>query len=78
MVPALEAVGAEEILMFASDYPHWDADDPLHVTRRLPQGWRDKVMYDNARAFYRWSDGPNGAARSATVAAGARANGPGK
>ena len=37
--------------MFASDYPHWDFDDPHRLA--LPDAWRDKVMDGNARALYR-------------------------
>ena len=32
----LEAVGAPDILCFASDYPHWDFDDPNQMIRRFP------------------------------------------
>ena len=48
--PALEDIGAEGMLMFASDYPHWDFDDPAYV--RIPERWRDAVMDGNARALY--------------------------
>ena len=36
--------------MFASDYPHWDFDDPRLL--RLPPPWRERVMDGNARALY--------------------------
>ena len=50
---ALELVdGLEDMLMFATDYPHWDFDRPDLVSRRLPDSWREKVMGENARAFY--------------------------
>jgi uncharacterized protein len=48
----LAAVGAPEILCFASDYPHWDFDPPDQMLKRLPADWRTKVMHDNAAAFY--------------------------
>jgi uncharacterized protein len=48
----LEAVGAPEILCFASDYPHWDSDDPAFMLRRLPEAWREPVMHSNAAALY--------------------------
>jgi predicted TIM-barrel fold metal-dependent hydrolase len=48
----LEAVGAPDILCFASDYPHWDFDDPKFMLGRLPAGWRDAVLHDNAVSFY--------------------------
>ena len=46
----LEMVDGENLLMFASDYPHWDADTP--ATPGLPAAWRPKVQHANARAFY--------------------------
>jgi predicted TIM-barrel fold metal-dependent hydrolase len=48
----LEAVGAPGVLCFASDYPHWDFDDPSFMLRRLPEAWRDKVLHENAAALY--------------------------
>jgi predicted TIM-barrel fold metal-dependent hydrolase len=48
----LESVGAPDILCFASDYPHWDFDDPAFMLKRLPQPWRDKVLHANAADFY--------------------------
>ena len=48
----LEAAGAPDILCFASDYPHWDFDDPAFMLKRLPEAWRDKVLHDNAAALY--------------------------
>ncbi len=48
----LEAAGAPDILCFASDYPHWDFDDPGFMLRRLPDAWREPVMHDNAAAAY--------------------------
>ena len=50
---ALEAVdGIDRMLMFATDYPHWDFDSPEQVVRRLPAEWREAVMSENARALY--------------------------
>jgi len=50
---ALELVdGLENMLMFATDYPHWDFDRPDLVSRRLPAAWTEKVMSENARALY--------------------------
>ncbi len=48
----LEAAGAPSILCFASDYPHWDSDDPEFMLKRLPAEWRDPVLHANAAAFY--------------------------
>ena len=38
--------------MFASDFPHWDLDDPAAVIARLPESWRQRVLHDNALDFY--------------------------
>lgn len=48
--PALEDIGAQDMLMYASDYPHWDFDDPRLL--RLPAAWRDGVLDGNARRLY--------------------------
>ncbi len=48
----LEAAGAPGILCFASDYPHWDFDDPAFMLKRLPAAWREPVLHGNAAAFY--------------------------
>lgn len=48
-----EMMDAEHILMFASDYPHWDYDNP---TRALPpmlsHELRNRIMFENARELY--------------------------
>jgi uncharacterized protein len=48
----LAAAGAPEILCFASDYPHWDFDDPAFMLKRLPESWRAPVLSENAAALY--------------------------
>ena len=50
MWPALADIGAQDMLMFASDYPHWDFDEPRVV--RPPADWREAVMDGNARSLY--------------------------
>lgn len=46
--------GMEDLLCFATDYPHWDADEPDFVARRLPAAWRHKVMAANSAALFGW------------------------
>jgi predicted TIM-barrel fold metal-dependent hydrolase len=48
--PALDDIGARDMLMFASDYPHWDFDSPTFV--RFPEDWREAIMDGNARELY--------------------------
>jgi uncharacterized protein len=53
LIELLEAVGGvENMLLFASDYPHWDADDPTYLMKRLPDAWHEKVLHENARKLY--------------------------
>lgn len=46
----LSDIDAQDMLLFASDYPHWDFDDPRLI--RVPPAWKDKVFDDNARRLY--------------------------
>jgi predicted TIM-barrel fold metal-dependent hydrolase len=47
--PLLEAMQADRTLMFSSDYPHWDTDNPQVVlTNRLPPALRNRVAAGNA------------------------------
>jgi predicted TIM-barrel fold metal-dependent hydrolase len=48
----LEWTHAEQLLLFSSDYPHWDFDDPTFVARRLPQEIRERVLATNAIELY--------------------------
>ena len=44
----LDMFDAERMLMFSSDYPHWDGDTPDFALRQLNPAMRDAVMYRNA------------------------------
>ena len=48
----LEMMSAETMMLFATDYPHWDFDDPQYVMARLPKHMRQAIAYDNARQLY--------------------------
>lgn len=46
-------IGSDELLLFATDYPHRHTADPLHaVLPRLPAGLAGKIRAGNARALY--------------------------
>jgi predicted TIM-barrel fold metal-dependent hydrolase len=47
-----EIAQAERTLMFSSDYPHWDFDDPRHSLTALPAAIRQRVSADNAVETY--------------------------
>jgi predicted TIM-barrel fold metal-dependent hydrolase len=49
----MEWIGFDRLL-FASDYPHWDFDDPfLSLPPSLTDARRRAIDADNARALYR-------------------------
>lgn len=56
MIKSLETIGGEDFLLFATDYPHWDADDPTYVADLLPKAWLPKVFYENGRDTFGWKD----------------------
>ena len=46
-------MGADRLL-FSTDYPHWDYDDPrLAIKAALPAATREAILRGNARALYR-------------------------
>ena len=54
LIELFEAFGGmDDLLCFSSDFPHWDADDPFYVARRLPPEWLPKVFHRNAREILR-------------------------
>jgi predicted TIM-barrel fold metal-dependent hydrolase len=65
--------GIEDMLCFASDYPHWDADEIRFTASRLPPSWRRKVLYENACRLYGWEIAPESPALSGTAGSGTAA-----
>ncbi|WP_170318285.1 amidohydrolase family protein [Paenibacillus thalictri] len=53
LLSMLEMMDAEHILMFASDYPHWDFDSPKLAFPKLPDALKQNIFYENAKQFYR-------------------------
>ncbi len=45
----LEALHAEETLVYSSDWPHWDWDDPATTFPKLPEHLHQRVFAANAR-----------------------------
>ncbi len=52
LLSIFEMMDAEHILMFASDYPHWDFDSPTHAFPKLPEHLRRRIFSENAREWY--------------------------
>ncbi|WP_274651330.1 amidohydrolase family protein [Paenibacillus humicola] len=53
LLAMLEAMDAENILMFASDYPHWDFDSPRRAFPKLPEALQRRIFFENAKSFYK-------------------------
>lgn len=48
----LELVHAERTLVFSSDYPHWDFDNPLRALQAMPPSMRERVRGQTAAELY--------------------------
>jgi predicted TIM-barrel fold metal-dependent hydrolase len=52
LIQVFDRIGWDRLL-FATDYPHWDYDDPARAfPTSLPAGGREQVYSANARALY--------------------------
>ena len=75
LLALFEMMHAEKTLCFASDFPHWDFDDPRRVfPTRMDAGLRERILYRNASELYglpsleeTTSASQNGAAREAVA-----------
>jgi uncharacterized protein len=48
----LEAMDAKQTLLFSSDYPHWDFDDPVEAFRAVPDDLKRRIFFENAAELY--------------------------
>ena len=48
----LEMIHADETLVYASDWPHWDWDDPATTFPKLPEHLHKRVFAENAREMF--------------------------
>jgi len=52
----IDLMGSDEYLIFSTDYPHFDFDDPnASIPRLLPEVLREKIFWKNGAAFYGFS-----------------------
>lgn len=52
LIDLFNRVGWDRML-FSTDYPHWDFDDPRYAFKAaLSEQQRDQILYGNAQAFY--------------------------
>lgn len=48
----LDMVYAEETMVFSSDYPHWDFDNPQRAIAAVEPALRQRICVDNGRALF--------------------------
>ena len=66
LLEIVEQLGSDEMLMYASDYPHYHAAEPRErLLRHLPERLIRKIESENARAFYNWEKSKLGVERPA-------------
>jgi predicted TIM-barrel fold metal-dependent hydrolase len=51
LLQIFDMIDAENMLMFASDYPHWDFDEPSILPKKLSETAKRKILHDNAANF---------------------------
>lgn len=48
-----DLMGSDETILFSSDYPHYDTDEPAAaLPKGLPESTRDRIMFRNSIATY--------------------------
>jgi uncharacterized protein len=53
LLTAWELVDAQHLVLFSSDYPHWDFDDPYAAfPERMPAQWKERIYRLNARELF--------------------------
>ena len=53
LIETIDMLGADDLLMFSTDYPHWHFDTPDQaIPRELPEAIKQKVLVENASSFY--------------------------
>ncbi|MFJ7726914.1 amidohydrolase family protein [Neobacillus sp. NPDC097160] len=53
LLELIQMINAEEMLLFCSDYPHWDGDNLNRIFLRFPDELKRKIFYQNAVDTFR-------------------------
>jgi predicted TIM-barrel fold metal-dependent hydrolase len=58
VLPAVIETCGDDFILYASDYPHWDAEwpnssEPLRTRRDISDASRGRILAENARRFFR-------------------------
>jgi predicted TIM-barrel fold metal-dependent hydrolase len=51
-VTLMSLVDGADLLLYSSDYPHHDFDNPQVIVNIFPEDWRERVFFANACAWY--------------------------
>lgn len=53
LLQAIEQLGADDKILFSTDYPHWDFDDPRRAfPSKMPQELKRRIFSENAKELY--------------------------
>jgi predicted TIM-barrel fold metal-dependent hydrolase len=52
LMQIFDMIGGDEILLYCSDYPHFDFDEPTVLPRALSPESRQRILHDNACEFF--------------------------
>lgn len=52
VMKVIEHLGSDDMLLYSSDYPHWQFDGDQSVPPGLPAALRRKILVDNPRSTY--------------------------
>ena len=48
-----EMINAPHMILFSSDYPHWDFDNPRMALPPLTKEWKERIFWKNAAELYK-------------------------
>jgi predicted TIM-barrel fold metal-dependent hydrolase len=52
LLQIFEMIGSPNNILFSSDYPHWDFDNPRMALPPLPREWKERIFWRNSAALY--------------------------
>lgn len=55
LLEIIQMAGIEEMLLYCSDYPHWDGDEADRVFNTFPKELKNKIFYENALNTYNFN-----------------------
>jgi len=58
LLEIFEMIDAAHTLLFSSDYPHWDFDDPFWAFRFVPDDLKRRIFSETARELYNLPESP--------------------